>query len=52
MRLDLSIGLPAAEIVLTFRINISVARIIGMDAELVLTGNNHYNVALLVFFPG
>ena len=35
-----------------FRINISVARISGMDKELVLTGNNHYNVALLVFFPG
>jgi hypothetical protein len=34
------------------RINISVANVIGMGEELVLTGNNHYNIALLVFFPG
>lgn len=33
-------------------INISVANVIGMGEELALTGNNHYNIALLVFFPG
>ena len=33
------------------RVNIGVARIAGMAVDIDLTGN-HYNVALLVFFPG
>jgi hypothetical protein len=33
------------------RVNIGVARIAGMAIDIDLTGN-HYNVALLVFFPG
>jgi hypothetical protein len=32
-------------------VNIGVARIAGMAVDIDLTGN-HYNVALLVFFPG
>jgi hypothetical protein len=33
------------------RVNIGVARIAGMAKEIDLKGN-HYNVVLLVFFPG
>lgn len=33
------------------RVNIGVARIAGMAVDIDLSGN-HYNVALLVFFPG
>ena|SRR5579859_1023936 len=42
---------PSGKVQANGSVNIGVARIAGMAVDIDLKGN-HYNVALLVFFPG